>query len=157
MKLREHPWRIILGKVLSIGPGGGDPLIHFHTCVFVCLSTVYVASSIGKKNKDTVTHFCHVCTGNQIQFVVVATTSPIKPLSLNILTVQWTFHCPINSHIMPTSSRLQRLLSQSIFIRRMVENGLRHVEVRVHRSACVGLLRKYMIVLARFNFAVHIG
>ena len=40
---------------MSIGPGGGDPLIHFHMCVFVCFSTMYVASSIGKKNRDTVT------------------------------------------------------------------------------------------------------
>ena len=32
-----------------------DPVIHFRTCVFVCLSTVYVAPSIGKKNTDAVT------------------------------------------------------------------------------------------------------
>jgi len=29
------------------------------TCVFVCLSTVWVTPSIGKKNRDTITHFCH--------------------------------------------------------------------------------------------------
>ncbi len=43
------------------------------------------------------------------------------------------------------------------FFPRMVDNGLQRVEVRVHGSAFVGLLRKYIIDLAGFTFAVHIG
>jgi hypothetical protein len=38
-------------KALSIGPAGGDPLIHLSTCVFVCLSSVWVTPSIGKEIK----------------------------------------------------------------------------------------------------------
>ena len=43
-------------KAVSIGPGGDAPLIHLSTCVFVCLSSVWVTPSIGKEIKKYVSY-----------------------------------------------------------------------------------------------------
>ena len=47
--LSERPLGIVHTKELSIGMWNRGALIQFHTCVFVCLSTVCAAPSIGEK------------------------------------------------------------------------------------------------------------
>ena len=89
---------------LSIGPGGGDPLIHLSTCVFVCLSSVWVTLPIGEGIKKYIeTHFppfptcpfslrCHRRCNNTNNAIISQYTLSIVKLSM---CDQLTFHAYI--------------------------------------------------------------